>query len=599
MEFVKSKFSGQEIDNRLSKVTQNETKISQLSESMNSKIDLVNSSINKLSIETDSKLETKINKTDIATINGQSIIEGGDIEIDLTECLTSETVSSSEPTANFPHVLYTPQSLTNEQKAQVRKNIGVGEGIGSKCQTDWSSEPSIKLPMPKYCAKVNINSNEGLSISKTDIKSGTIEFWDRNGNYFKKYIKFHAQGTSSMLYIEKNQTIDIFNDKNCTESCDIVFGNWVSQDSFHLKAYYIDVFRGVSNMVYNLYEEVIKYMDSRNNRLTFNDSTINVYNSTGDFAADFGDGALCHPDGFPFELYLNGEYYGLYAWNLKKHRKNYSMNKNDYTYALFDGVIDGTTFFRDEIDWTAFELRNPKNLVTMDGQVYDADTNCNELIDETSSYYDASNSTHVNTAQLKKLIIRQSNSIYRIIDEPYGSYLGREYFEEYYDFKAMACYFILSNVLYNYDGFSKNWIWTMYNNIMAPSFYDMDTVFGRWWDGTYIVENSTSGIIGDNEYLPTGQLLLRYKNELSQLYKEMRDNGILSVDNIMKHVYSWIERVGFEAYNKNNEKWNNIPSYRSEKKIDDGTNPGGFYDSPKRIKLWLIDRLNYLDEFFA
>ena len=60
MEFIKSKFSGQEIDNRLSKVTQNETNISQLSESVNSKIDLVNSEINKLSIEMDSKLESKI-----------------------------------------------------------------------------------------------------------------------------------------------------------------------------------------------------------------------------------------------------------------------------------------------------------------------------------------------------------------------------------------------------------------------------------------------------------------------------------------------------------------------------------------------------------
>jgi hypothetical protein len=209
-----------------------------------------------------------------------------------------------------------------------------------------------------------------------------------------------------MAYIEKNQSIDIYNDEACDESCDITFGNWVPQDSFHFKCYYIDVFRGICNVCYNYCEEVIKYTNSRNNRVIFDNSSITKINSTGDFDVDFGDGALCHPDGFPFELYVNGEYYGLYVWNIKKHRKNYSMTKKDATKTLLDGVIDGTTFFGGNIDWTQFELRNPKDLVCMDGTDYDADTNCKELIDETSEFYDDSDSVHVNTSTIKKLVVR-------------------------------------------------------------------------------------------------------------------------------------------------------------------------------------------------
>lgn len=88
-------------------------------------------------------------------------------------------------------------------------------------------------------------------------------------------------------------------------------------------------------------------------------------------------------------------------------------------------------------------------------------------------------------------------------------------------------------------------------------------------------------------------------DELTEMYKSLRSSGVLSTDNIMKHLNNWIEYVGYDAYNRNLEKWTNIPSYRSEKTIDDGTNEGGFFDSPKRIKLWLDERFNYLDEVFV
>ena len=73
-----------------------------------------------------SELKKKADKTEIPTKLSQleqDIEIGG--EVDLTDYLKGEVVSTNEPTAEFPQVLYVPQSLSEEQKSQARENIGV------------------------------------------------------------------------------------------------------------------------------------------------------------------------------------------------------------------------------------------------------------------------------------------------------------------------------------------------------------------------------------------------------------------------------------------------------------------------------------------
>ena len=471
----------------------------------------------------------------------------------------------------------------------------IASGFTTETPIDHSKKDSIALPTPRYCAVVNIISPLGLATSKTQDIQCELEYLDKSGNYFKKPVILNAQGTSSMSYIEKNQSIDIFNDEAREESCEITFDNWVAQDSFHLKCYYIDVFRGVCNMAYKWTEEVIKATDSRNNRVKWNRDDITEYNSTGDFAADFSDSALCHPDGFPFEMYVNGEYYGLYVWNIKKHRKNYSMKKSNYKELLLDGLIDNTTFFNGSINWSEIELRNPKTLITMSGAEYDGE-NPLELIDSTSAAYSAANKDHVNTAITKAEMQRIANALplIRAASEEQAKAL----FESHFDVKALMRYFIISNTLHHYDGFAKNWIWTIYDGIAAPTEYDMDSIFGRDYRGLLVVSNSTIKILGAEEETITGQLIRLYKDELDAMYKDLRDKDILSVKNIMRYVLSWCESATYAAIQRNLEKWTSIPSYRASKNMNDGTQDGGMYDSPYRIEKWLTARIETLDNYF-
>ena len=70
--------------------------------------------------------------------------------------------------------------------------------------------------------------------------------------------------------------------------------------------------------------------------------------------------ALCHPDGFPCAVYLDGDFYGIYSWQLKKHRANMAQRKSEPRHIHLDGMISDVTFWYGNIDWTAFEVRNPK-----------------------------------------------------------------------------------------------------------------------------------------------------------------------------------------------------------------------------------------------
>lgn len=467
---------------------------------------------------------------------------------------------------------------------------------------DLSNDSLVILPITKSCAKVNIVSPQGLATTKTDDIKCKIQYWDKEGNFFEKYIILNAQGSSSMMYRGKNQGIDVYNDEACEQSCKIVFGNWLPQDSFHLKMYYIDVFRGEANICYNFCEEVIQFLNSRNNR---NVST-STDNSTGDFFTDFNP-ALCHPDGFPIELYLNGAYYGLFAWNLKKSRDNYSMDKNDYTTALLDGEIDYSTFFGGTIDWSKFELRNPKKLITMSGGKYDGD-NPEEIIDSSSSAYDGDNPDHVNTALVKAALLRQAGAItdIRNIASPETKEAleaAKSKFAEYYDVEAMICYYIVANVLYHMDGFRKNWIWTLYDGIFAPSFYDMDSMFGRNTEGSGMIPSSLTVLLGSNSVIqPTHQLKRLYLSEIKDRYTKLRNAGVISVENIMNYVYDWTNRVGSASYRRNMNEWMYIPSYRGAGRYQDKTDGSvvttGMFDSPARIKSWLEKRIAFVDTQF-
>ena len=566
--------------------------------------------------------------------------------------------------------------LTNEglsEFEQALRDNGLTNTSG-----DWSywysqHSETLELPIPER-AILNISNIEDMPKKKTDNLQAYIELFDKRGNYFKVKAIINAQGASTMEDPMKSATIDLCLDEWIgDETFEIKFGHWPAQDSFHLKALWKDSLKSIQPICYTIGEQITKALDARSNRFHNGNNSISLEGGTGVIDNDF-DEALCHPDQFPCEVYLNGVYYGLYLWSLKKHRANYSMNKKDYKSILIDnigGIYSGNSF-----NWKSGEIRNPKKLICVDGEEYDADTHQGEIIGKdtvagniytfyrlneattgmdsyevTSVDYDSSNKDMVNSANVKELILKCTNYKQEILNAA-NTEEKRALTEKYFDIDNFIAYIIFSELVYNVDGIVNNAQITIYGDKVGINIYDCDSCLGKSWAG-FLWTNSLLYKVSYNGTTPIKFVYDYFHEELKQKYAILRNNGVLSVDNLDKIVDDWFRRIGHDAISRSISKWNTSPSYKSSTNLNkeywkpivptsqEGINAwndsteyvignkvflgttgalfsqefyecikeninqrpiigdvvysNGVYDNPKRIKLWLRERLDFLD----
>lgn len=511
-------------------------------------------------------------------------------------------------------------------------------GIKMENPSDFSKNSYVELPLPRIAAQVRIYASK-LPTTKQDDIEAEIEYNDKDGNYFRKPVILNSQGSSSMSYIDKktgergNIAIDI------NDGSKIKFGDFPAQDSFHLKKYYIDAFRGQCIVGYHLIEQMYMTRPYGERRpwdyLNTNNS---VENGTGSISKDFDNCSKSHPDGFPIRIiWVNSStkketVMGVYAWNLKKSREVYNVDKKKAENIILDGKINSSSLFGGAVDWTKFEIRNPKSLLDINGNKYDGD-NPKELSDTDSL-----------SKKVKDYIIRLSGAMADL-----KANNNKETFENYFNVPFFIDYFLQSQVTYNADGFDKNWIWgTLDGQKWNPNIYDEDSIFGlNAATGAYIIKNSDKQtILGLSTVLPTYYLSQLYETEIKERYKELRDVGVFTVDNIVGLLESWLNSVGYDnlkedltIYNEThsyrsgdlNDGWeivgwtNKEDTYNNEKTYNEGdtcifykfsfkatkTIIGipptstiyehgpihimGFYNSIGRVKRWLVNRINFLD----
>lgn len=504
-------------------------------------------------------------------------------------------------------------------------------GIKMENPSDFSKDSYIELPIPRVAAQVRLYAPK-LPTKKQDDIEAEIEYNDKNGNYFRKPVILNAQGSSSMSYYVKNMAIDI-NDES-----KIKFGDFPSQDSFHLKKYFIDIFRGQCIVGYWLMEQVYQTR-AAGKRYPYEllSDVYSPYTGNGKVNRDFYTGAKCHPDGFPIVItWVNTQTkeeknMGVYAWNLKKSKEVYHADKKTPENIILDGVIDSNTLFGGTIDWTQFEIRNPKSLIDIDGNKYDGD-NPKELSE-----------TDKNSKKVKDYLVRLSGVKAALTENN-----TKETFEKYFIAESFIDYFVISQVLYHLDGFRKNWIWCTWDGQhWAPTLYDVDSILGAYWNGTFVIPNSDKNtILGAGSVLGLATL---YADEIKARYKQLRDSNIFSVDNIINLLEKWLNNIGYENMEDEIKLYPDTPSYRNpnlnsgwaivgydstednynaEKTYNEGdtciymgytfkaattlTNVPplssaysnkpyycGFYNSVKRVSVWLTNRLAFLDKTYS
>lgn len=471
------------------------------------------------------------------------------------------------------------------------------KGFDVKTPIDWSESSFIQIPEPRF-AIVNISGITAMPTTKTQNLHAWMEFWDMQGNYFKKKVILNAQGNSSMGFIKKNAAIDICNDEWIgDDTAKVKFGNWIPQDSFHLKAYYTDFFRGVSAVSYKLYEQMVKVhgdmYDKPWKKALLDINSIGVTTKSignplvGSLDLQIDTGALCHPDGFPIALYLNDEFYGLFAWLIKKHRDNYHLDKNTAEHIHLDGTIENRIIWNGTILWgtgdNGFEIRNPKGLYAIGGNKYDADIKQEEIAgkEEVDNWIENGQLPDgtVITAKIKKALqitakvkeyiqdfagsintIKQAAAIYESSNKSEEDLKTfKEVFEKYYDPDNIMDYVIFSDLTGNTDGFGKNWQWITYDGIkwwVCP--YDCDATLGGSPTGVRTIAPLTEHLYNTTDR-PNYYVVKYYAEEIKGRYKLFADKGIASADNIISLLKDWTMRIGAKFFNEEYKKWADSP----------------------------------------
>lgn len=492
-------------------------------------------------------------------------------------------------------------------------------GFDVKTPIDWSDSSFIQIPEPRF-AIINITNIDSMPTTKKDNKKAFLEFWDMHGNYFKKHAILNAQGSSSMGFVKKNVAIDFCDDEWVGDDTPkIRIGNWVPQDSFHMKAYYIDFFRGVGAVSYKLYDQIVRTRGNMYDRpwkkALIDMSKIGVTTKSlgnpyiGNYSLLTDTGARCFPDGFPVAVYFKGEFYGIFSFQLKKHRDNYHLDKGTAENVHLDGIIHYDTLWNGTINWgtgeNSFEIRNPKNLYAIGGNKYDADIKQEEIAGQTEvdAWITAGqlpDGTAISskikknlqmTAKVKKYIQDFANSL-NIIKDAATIYESsskteddlkafKQVFEKYYDADNLIDYLIIIDILRDGDSTRKNWQWFTYDGIKWwVGLYDCDCVFGASFLGDRIYE-PVNYHLGSNGNLPLTFILKYYMDALNNRYKILADMGIISADNMIGLLQDWCMRIGTDFFKEEYKKWSDSPCIADsvvrdeywEAVLDDSGNP--------------------------
>lgn len=470
-------------------------------------------------------------------------------------------------------------------------------GFVVKHPIDWSDSSFIQIPEPRF-AIINITNIDSIPTTKKDNKKAFLEFWDMHGNYFKKHAILNAQGSSSMQFVKKNVAIDFCDDEWVGDDTPkIRIGNWVPQDSFHMKAYYTDFFRGVGAVSYKLYDQIVRTRGNMYDRpwkkALIDMSKIGVTTKSlgnpyvGDYSLLTDTGARCFPDGFPVAVYFKGEFYGIFSFQLKKHRDNYHLDKGTAENVHLDGIIHYDTLWNGTINWgtgeNGFEIRNPKNLYAIGGNKYDADIKQEEIAGQTEvdAWITAGqlpDGTAISskikknlqmTAKVKKYIQDFANSL-NIIKDAATIYESsskteddlkefKQVFEKYYDADNLIDYLIIIDILRNGDSTRKNWQWFTYDGIKWwVGLYDCDCVFGASFLGMNIMP-PVNYHQGSNGNLPLTFILKYYMDALNNRYKILADMGIISADHMIGLLQDWCMRIGTDFFKEEYKKWSDSP----------------------------------------
>lgn len=321
------------------------------------------------------------------------------------------------------------------------------------------------------------------------------EYGENSGSCTMKW-----QGSSSIAYAKKNYTI------NFDAALEVVEG-WTAQKKYCLKANFIDHSHSRNLVSCKLWGQIVKSRAGVDSRLT----------------ALPNAGAV---DGFPCVVILNGEFHGLYTWNIPKDGWMFGMSDSTVQQAIVcaDKYTDATDF---------------NALAVLDGSDYKIE--------------------YCSTDDTEWLITSFNRMLQAVIDSN-GSDIDTT-LAQYIDIDSAIDYMIDTVLVEAADCVGKNTLLVTYDGVKwFFSAYDRDSTFGLHWHGkdfSGLASTPTFTLWTSNKLM---NLLWAYKRDaIRTRYAEIRA-GAMSEANVAKTCWNFVCLIPKPILLKDVEKWPSIPS---------------------------------------
>lgn len=359
-------------------------------------------------------------------------------------------------------------------------------------------------------ASIHITSQEMLLLTdKSKKATGYFEYHGTDGREVTGYITAKIQGTSSMLYPKKNYNIRFYADEACSESLDVTFQDaWGEHSKYCLKANWIDVTHSRNIVSARLYAR--------------------AQERYGLFSNSPNHGVI---DGFFVEVYVNGEYHGLYTLNLPKAAWLYGLDKNNENHiAMMARGTDSNSsvgFVREA---------EPENGVEWEIEVGP---------DSTQADIDAC------FEKLNRLIRFVKDSS----DEEFVTH-----FSEYLNLDACLNYYAFlyrSNAI---DNKTKNMILVTFDgSIWYPVLYDLDSTWGLYIDGTGLFYPYDTFPQNQNTCLLWDRFASLFGKQIKERYNELCST-VWSQESITNAFTEFATSIPQEAYERDRAAWPELQS---------------------------------------
>ncbi len=368
------------------------------------------------------------------------------------------------------------------------------------------------------------------TISDTPAILGHFELLVPGETKISSLIGVEYRGASSQAYPKKSMEIEFWKDEAGNETQDFSLLGMFEEDGANLQAMYIEKLRINSKTGNDLWKEIhpdVYYKDKEE---------------------DARSGILMKYT----DLFLNGEYRGIYAIGEKVKRKILKLKKfdNEIKGELYKGdswgratMLTGVDSYNNSSDyWSGYEYKHPK-----------------ELIDWS------------NVHSFVSFVVNSDKTTF---DNTYSQKI---------DVDNMLDYFIFMNLIRAIDNTGKNIYLAKYKK-NEPYFYvpwDLDGTFGTYWDGSN--QNVYNDILFNGLYTRLWENH-DFRVKLTNRWNELRTSIITEehIGNMLTNNYLELKDNG--TYDREKMVWS------------------GFPFSPTQLQYhttWVKNRITYLDTVFA